>query len=102
MSPTGGAGSINWVLDPGLYWLAFKITTVGTGVTWRPLKGPNNVMPNMLSTGAYPTTIGAVPNGYKLTGQGTTAFPGTFPAAAVATAGAPPVGIQVFINPYNA
>jgi hypothetical protein len=101
-SPTSGGGSFTWVLDPGLYWLAFKLCTLGTSGTFRAIQGDNGVMPNVLSTGLIPASSALVPNCYKLTGQGTTAFPGTFPAAAVATASAPYIGIQVFIQPQNA
>ena len=101
LSPTAGNGSFSWVLDPGLYWIGFMIVTAGTGVTWRPLRGSNGVISNMLSTGAYPTTIGAITNGFKLTGQTTTSLPGTFPSGAVATAGAPPLAVQVSAQTTN-
>lgn len=101
MSPTSGTGSINWVLDPGLYWLALLCVTTGTSGNLRALQGPNQVMPNVLSTGLPPTTLLTVPNGYKLTGQATTALPTTFPTGATATASAPYIGVQCFINPTN-
>lgn len=100
MSPTSGAGSINWVLDPGLYWVAI-LTVSGSGTqTWAQLTGPNGVMPVTSSAGPF-TAIASVPNGYKLTGQSTSALPTTFPSGATATAGPPGIQVQVFINPTN-
>lgn len=101
MSPTSGGGSFTWVLDPGLYWLALLIVTVGTGATLRALTGPNLVMPNVSAAGAPSTTIASVPNHYRLTGQATTALPSTFPSGGVATAAGPYIGVQVFTQPSN-
>lgn len=98
-SPTSGTGSFTWVLDPGLYWLAVKACTASTQVI-RTITGPNGVMPNVLSTG-LPAAAASVPNGWKLTGQGTGAFSGTFPTGAVATAGVPFIAAQAFIQPTN-
>lgn len=100
-SPTGGAGSINWVLDPGLYWVALMTVTAGATQTWSTLTGPNWVMPNLGTTGTPNTTIAATPNAWKITGQTTTSLPTSFPTGATATAAAPLVGVQVFINPTN-
>lgn len=100
MSPTSGAGSINWVLDPGLYWLGLLIASGSGSQTWVTLNGPNDVMPNATATGPS-TTVAAVPNGYRITGQATTALPTTFPTGATATANAPFIGVQCFINPTN-
>lgn len=102
MSPTSGTGSITWVLDPGLYWLAIKYTAIRTtpqSIT--SLQGPNDVLSNLTSGGDIYAAATNYPNGYKLTGQGTTAFPGTFPTGAVATVSAPYVGVQAFIQPTN-
>ena len=98
---TGSAGGINWVLDPGLYWLAVMGVTPGATQQLSVLHGPNLVMPNVLSTGIPSTTVASVPNGYRLSGVATTALPTVFPSGATATAAAPYVGIQVFINPTN-
>lgn len=101
VSPTSGGGSINWVLDPGLYWVALLVVTVGTSQVLRALNGPNNVMSQLGSTGLPTQTVAAMPNHWRLTGQGTTALPTTFPTGATATATAPFVGVKVFINPTN-
>lgn len=101
MSPTSGSGSISQFLDPGLYWLAL-LTVTATAQTWVQLQGPNPVLPQVNpSTGAPVTSTASMLNGYKLTGQATTALPATFPSGATATAGAPYVGAQISINPMN-
>lgn len=100
-SPTSGSGSINWVLDPGLYWVALLVVTVGTSQVLRALNGPNGVMSQLGSTGLPTTTVAAMPNHWRLTGQSTSALPTTFPTGATATATAPYVGVKVFINPTN-
>jgi hypothetical protein len=51
--------------DPGLYWLSLLIVTAGTGVTFRTIKGPTPLMPNLTSGGGGATT--AV--GWKMTGK---------------------------------
>ncbi len=101
-NPSGGAGSISWVMDPGLYWLAMLVVTVGTSQVFRALQGPNMVMPNLGTTGLPQTTVAGALNHYRLTGQSTTALPSTFPTGGVATATAPYLGIQVSINPSSA
>jgi hypothetical protein len=101
LSPTSGNGSFQTVMDPGLYWLSLLVVTAGTGVTLVSLQGNNNVMSNVDSAGAPFQTLGAIKNGYKLTGQGTTAMPTSWPTGGVATANAPYIGIQVNINPTN-
>lgn len=102
MSPTSGGGSINWVLDPGLYWVALLVVSVGTSQVIRALNGPNLVMSQVATSTGLPTqTVAAMPNHWRLTGQGTSALPTTFPTGATATATAPYVGVQVFINPTN-
>jgi len=103
MSPTSGNGSFQTVMDPGLYWIGFLVVTAGTTVPIRTLQGPNGIMQNTSVTAG---TVGAmtaatVPNGWKLTGQGTTAMPTSFPTGAVATGSAPYVGFQVNINITN-
>lgn len=103
LSPTtGSAGGINWVLDPGLYWLCMKVVAVRTTPQQlTSLQGANWVMSNLGTAGDVFTTSALMPNGYRLTGQGTGALSGTFPSGAVATVNAPYMGVQVFINPTN-
>lgn len=49
LCPASGTGSISWEMDPGLYWLAFKFETVGTGQAYECLTGPDmsGIMPQM-------------------------------------------------------
>lgn len=82
--------------DPGLYWLALLIVTVGTGVTFRTLKGPNPLMPQLTTAGGGATTQ----CGWKLTGKGST-FPQSwdFPFNAglnTMVDNCPLIGIQMF------
>lgn len=93
-SPTSGTGSINQPLDPGLYWLALKFTTVGVTHTFRTLKGPSPFLPNLSTTGAGSIT----PSGWKLTSQGTTAFTTTFAdiAGAALSDNCPYIGVKLF------
>lgn len=103
-SPTGGNGSFQTVMDPGLYWLSFLVVTIGgggAGVNLRSLQGPNGIMPNVSTTGALSQTLATVTNGYKSTGVATTAMPTSWPSGGVATANAPYIGIQVNINATN-
>jgi hypothetical protein len=100
-SPTSGTGSINHYMDPGLYWLAMKVITVGQAHTFRVIQGPNFVMPNVQTNGNAYTTTASIPSGFRLTGQGTGALPNTFPTGAVATASAPYIGVKIEINPMN-
>lgn len=100
-SPTSGNGSFQTVMDPGLYWLSLLVVTAGTSVTLVTNQGPNGIMPNSDTAGAPFQTLGAVVNGWKLTGQGTTAMPTTWPASGVATAAAPAISFQVNINATN-
>lgn len=72
------ANAYVWIPDPGLYWLVTKITTTGTGIQYRAITGPSTMMPNASTGGQGNIT----PSGWKLTGQGTTAFPAVFPAGA--------------------
>jgi hypothetical protein len=82
--------------DPGLYWLVLLIVTAGTGVTFRTLKGPSLLMPNLLTTGGGATTV----CGWKATGQGTTLpaswpFPFT-PGLNTAVDNCPMIGVKAF------
>jgi hypothetical protein len=100
-SPTGGNGSFQTVMDPGLYWLSLLVVTVGSTPSIRALEGPNGVMPNASSVGAMPQTLAAVTNAYKATGVATTAMPTSWPSTGVATAKGPYIGFQVNINLTN-
>lgn len=104
MSPTGGNGSFQTVMDPGLYWLSLLVVTVGgggAGVNLRSLQGPNTAMPNTGSAGALTQTLATTTNSWKKTGVATTAMPTSWPSAGTATANAPYIGFQVNINPTN-
>jgi len=102
-NPTSGTGSINWVLDPGLYWLALLVVTAGDAAQrWAVLQGHNNLMPSLTTAGAVITSAGGELNGYRLTGQATGALPTTFPTGATAVASAVYIGVQVSINALNA
>jgi len=93
VSPASGTGSLNQPLDPGLYWLTCKFTTIGVSHTFRSVAGPSDYMPNLSTTGAGGSTLYS---GWSITGQGTTAFPGTFPTGAVLTDPSLMIGIKVF------
>lgn len=69
--------TFNWRLDPGLYWLAVKFTTVGVAATFRSLLGPVTSMTNLTSAGAGGTN----PVGYKHTGKGVGALEEYYPQA---------------------
>lgn len=80
-----------WRMDPGLYWLVVKFTTVGTSHTFRSLLGPSPYMPNVTTTGAG----SAVYSGWKHTGRGTTALEEYYPQTGGALAdGVPMVSIK--------
>jgi len=71
---TGAAGNgfLNAGPDPGLYWLALRIATAGTGVTFRTMKGPSLLMP---------TPQGGTTSycGWKLTGKASMPLSWDFP-----------------------
>jgi len=82
--------------DPGLYWLALLIVTTGTGVTFRTVKGPSLLMPQLTSGGGGATTQ----CGWKLTGKGST-FPTSWdfpftPALNTMSDNCPMIGIGIF------
>ncbi|MEU9888661.1 hypothetical protein [Sphaerisporangium sp. NPDC051011] len=78
MCPASGPGSFFRYLDPGLYWMALKVVTPGTGQTWRTIAGTSPALPNVrASDGAL-----AVGTGFKLGSQGTGALPGAAPTVA--------------------
>ncbi|MEU9886671.1 hypothetical protein [Sphaerisporangium sp. NPDC051011] len=94
-SPASGAGAIYLPLDPGLYWLAIKTITAGTGQTWRSLSGPVPCLPNVRLSDAS-LLVGA---GFRFN-QGTGALPGTAPTVSdyqVADE-APMMCAQVFVT----
>jgi hypothetical protein len=88
---TVNAGGFIWYPDPGLYWLAIKIETAGTGtgITLGVVTGQSPIMPNSSSTGSMNSAISAV--GWQLTGQATGAFVSTFPTGGALTAAGPAV-----------
>jgi len=96
---TTGAGvktqapPLTFPLEPGLYWLVFKVITTGTGITYRTLAGPNQFMPNLQTTGAVLSATTA-PMAWKLTGQGTTWPISFFPTGAVLSDLAPAVAVR--------
>jgi hypothetical protein len=75
LSTTTGGANGNLILgpDPGLYWLVLLIVTAGTGVTFRTLKGPSLLMPQLVA-GSFGTTQ----CGWKATSAGTT-LPASWP-----------------------
>jgi hypothetical protein len=73
-----------WPVDPGLFWLAIKSDTQGTGQTWRAQTGQSPFMPQRA------TGVGTNLNcGWQVTGQGTTDLIGTFPTGATLIQTAP-------------
>lgn len=79
--------------DPGLYWQTVKFTTAGAAHTFACLLGPVDQMTNLGSTG-----LAATPAGYKLTGQGTGAFPDKCPTGASEVDSVPYVAMQLLSN----
>jgi hypothetical protein len=94
-SPASGTGSIDKPLDPGVFWLVFKVITIGSAAAaYRTLQGPNLLMPNLSTTGA-PLSATTMPVAYKLTGQGTTALPSKFPSGAALSDNCPYIGFRL-------
>jgi hypothetical protein len=86
------AGSIDKPLDPGVYWLCFKVVTIGSATAaCRTLGGKNLLMPNAQQTGLPLTTTGGY-MGYKLTGQGTGVLSSQFPTGGALTDNVPFIG----------
>lgn len=85
------AGSFIWIPDPGLYWIVVKFTVVGVTHNFRTLAGPSWYMPNMNTSGSAVLQA----SGYKLTGQGTGAFPTTFVSGAALSDNCPAIGIKL-------
>lgn len=73
-----------WPPDPGLYWLAMKTDTQGTGEVLRGITPtqPSMFLPNRPSGGAG---VGVLNVGWQVTGAGTGALPGSFPVISGAT-----------------
>jgi hypothetical protein len=89
---TTNAGGFIWRPDPGMYWLVYKVETIGTATNvFSAMQGPNPFLPLPTSAGLWSTGVQAV--GYKLTGQATGAFASTFPTGGVVTATGPYVGM---------
>jgi lysophospholipase L1-like esterase len=80
-----------FVPDPGLYWLAMKVDTTGTGQVYRGLTGSNHLMPNVTTTG-LPVAGGYM--GWRVTGAATGVLPGSFPTGAAVQGTVPYVGIK--------
>lgn len=85
------AGSIDKPLDPGIFWLVVKFTTAGVTHNFRSIFGPNQIMPNVATTGAGGTS----PMGWFLSGQGTGALPGRYPTGAAYADPVPMVSFRV-------
>jgi hypothetical protein len=96
-SPTSGAGSVNQAIDPGLYWLVFKLDTiVATAPTIRAVKGPSMFLPATSWVAGTPGTDCA----WRVTGLSAGALPGTFPAGAApagtAAGSVPALAVKTF------
>jgi hypothetical protein len=92
-SPVSGAGSVNFPPEPGSYWIAFKIDSVGatTLATLRSILGPNTrMMPQWSAAGGNPTNIG-----YSVSGLAAGALPTTFPTGAAIAQNIPAVGLKM-------
>jgi hypothetical protein len=92
-SPTSGAGSVNFPPEPGLYWLVFKVDSVGasTLATLRSIMGPaNSAVPDWSAAGGAQTNIG-----WSLSGLAAGALPTTFPTGAAIASNVPAVGIKM-------
>lgn len=87
----GNNGYLLQPLDPGLYWLAIKIVSIGTSFSMRTLAGQSRWLPNLSNSGGGNTLV----NGYKLTGQGTGAFSGLFTQGATQSNFAPYIGLKM-------
>lgn len=94
-SPAASAGSIDKPLDPGVFWLVMKVITLGSPtVVARTVQGPNLLIPN-LNTSGGPLSATTMPVAYKLTGQGTGAFPSKFVSGAALSDNCPYIGFRV-------
>lgn len=102
-SPTGGNGSFQTVMDPGLYWLGILIVNKGTGGSFVTLNAgdSNLVLPNLDASGNPFTTAATQLSAWQSTGVATSAMPTSWPTGATAVGAAPFVGFQVNINLTN-
>jgi hypothetical protein len=82
-----------WEPDPGMYWLALKVMSIGTtAANLRTLIGPCGLTSLVSTTGAI---SGGQAVGWKLTGQGTTStMTSLFPTGATPVATAPYIGLK--------
>jgi lysophospholipase L1-like esterase len=82
-----------WEPDQGLFWLTFKVMSIGTtAANFRRLIGPEPHMPMISTTGDLSAGQAA---GWQLTGQGvTSAMPSLFPAGATAVVQVPYIGLK--------
>jgi hypothetical protein len=89
MGTTAGVkttGFFGWNIHTGLYWLVFKVDSLGTTASIvNQVNGPSPFMPAWASgTGGTSSFVG-----YKLTGQTAGALPQTFPTGATMVTAAP-------------
>jgi hypothetical protein len=77
LASTNGGGYVWRPVAPGIYWKVVKFCTVGTSHTFKTIAGPVIGMPQTTAG-----DIGTPGAGWKLTGQGTAAFPTTWPSGA--------------------
>jgi hypothetical protein len=80
-----------FVADPGLYWLAMKIDTLGAGQVFKGMTGPSPFLPNLTTTGV---SIAGGYMGWQVTGQASGALPGSFPAGGVLVQSPPMIGLK--------
>lgn len=89
MGTTSGIKSIGffgWNMRPGLYWLVFKVDSLGTTASnVAYINGPNPIMPSVGNGG----NTGGNYIGYQLTGQTAGALPQTFPTGGTLVTTAP-------------
>jgi hypothetical protein len=97
-SPASGAGQLNQPLDPGLYWIGFKVEAIAaTAPIARGITGPCPLLPSAWVTGTAPQQMA-----WKLAGQAVGVMPSTYPTGAAssqgvsAAAGIPAVGFKIF------
>lgn len=83
--------SVGWNMHPGLYWLVFKIDSLGTTASvFNQINGPNPYMPQWTTSGGTTSPIA-----WKLTGQAAGALPVTFPTGATLATSAPAMAVLV-------
>jgi len=84
-----------WAPDPGLWWIAVKVITVGTGQTFDIVNGPDltGIMPRSGTTDGSGTFTSRQGMAWQLTGQGTGALPSVAPTGATLLGTAPRIGL---------